>query len=371
MTYRISDVRPYDGDRNSFAKNVLLRVGDKRANAISKTVERTTDLKTLRASAHDAMNECYIDLTLDKLREIDGDTYLHESYIRARSRFLDEDNIRMFVIKLRIEQTQALDRLDYDYLLSLLSNRSNDLPIMPLLEFGDGVETPIQISTYNEFVDNVLRLRSSYPRLKEIAMSVPIYYPRRQILGLFKKFEDIGPTFVAMDLNNKRVDSVSNTKFDTIKAHFLEEKEENTFLYGINVKPYKNGGDSASALDVQSMHWSFNAIGPTHRRFVKRLIIAKDWRGAGRVYDPGTMEYTRLVGERLSGFIEWVDEGYGFRFDEDYSRNEKSSYAYLKRYNYHLANEGLAEISESLNKGETEMVDEAFDRLPMGVRGRA
>ena len=368
MSYQICEVRTYEGDKRSDAKNVLLRVGNKKSNAVGKSVERTTDLKTLRSSAKNSINECYIDLTLDKLREIDSDQYLHESYIKNRSRFLDEDNIRLFVIKLKINQGQSIDKLDYEYLLSLLSNRSNDLPLMPILEFGENVETPLQISQYNNFVDNVLEMRENYPRLENIAISVPIYFPRRQIDKLFEKYDDIKPTFVAMDLNNKRVDSISNTKFDTIKAHFLSENQENTFLYGINVKPYKNGGNSTSALDVQSIHWSFNAIGPTHHKFVKRLIITTDWMGAGRVYDSDELHYTRLDSKHLDDFLDWVENNYGFRFDEDYSSNEKSTYAYLKRYNYHLANLNLSNLSESLIKGETELIDDAFDKLPMGIR---
>lgn len=361
-TYSITDVKMYDGDRKSYAKNVVLKANGNKVENICKSIERTTDLTTL-TPLKNVINECYIDLTLNKLRELDSDVFAQNAYIKSRSRFLDQDNLRMLVIKLTLENGQKLEKQDYEYLLSLLKWRNNDLPLMPILEFGEGVDTPVQVGEYEKFVKHMLTLRTNYA-LDDIAMSVPLYLPRRGISRLFETYGDVKPTFIALDLDNKRIDSLPDGKYETIRAHFKSEKIENTFIYGINVKPYKNGGESSSALDVQSLHWSYNATGPTHHKFVKRQILSTDWSNAGRIFDSESLEYTRIHDEQLSIFNDWMYDNYGFEFDSDYKNNTRSVYAYLKRYNYQKSNTKLFNLSNALNKGETETIDEAYDKLP-------
>ena len=105
--YTISDVKTYEGDNMSDAKTVTLRVGGRKVDSLCKAVERTTDLKTLNGLGNGIINECYIDLTLDKLRELDDDTDAQTAYIKSRSRFLDSDNLRIMVIKLKLEKDQT------------------------------------------------------------------------------------------------------------------------------------------------------------------------------------------------------------------------------------------------------------------------
>ena len=360
--YTITGVKMYDGDRDSHAKNVVLKAKGKTVGNICKSIERTTDLTSLQ-NLGDVINECYIDLTLNKLRELDSDVFAQSAYIKSRSRFLDQDHLRMLVIKLTVENGQKLNDQDYAYLLSLLKWRSNDLPLMPVLEFGEGVDTPIQIMEYEKFVKQMLELRTNYD-LDDIAMSIPLYLPRRNISKLFDTYADVKPTFIALDLDNKRIDSLPDGKYETIRAHFNSERIENTFIYGMNVKPYKNGGESTSALDVQSLHWAYNATGPTHHKFVKRQIISTDWSNAGRIFESGSLEYTHIKDNQLLDFNEWAYTNYGFEFDQMYKKNTKSVYTYLKRYNYQKTNAKLAYLSQALNKGETETIDEAYDMLP-------
>lgn len=370
-TYEISDVRPYEGDKHrSHAKNVTLRTKCKRIDSLCKTVERTTDLKTLSNLGEPVINECYLDLTLDKLRELDDDCGAQESFIRTRARFLDSNNLNLLVVKLKVEKGQEIEEQDYGYILSLLNWSRNDLPLMPILEFGEDVDTPTQVSKYQSFAETIISKRNNYTRLSDLAMSVPIYYPRRRLYKLFELYDDIKPTFVAMDLSNKRVDSVPDGKYDTIRNYFIENNVENTFLYGINVKPYKSGGDSTPALDVQSLHWSFNATGPAHHKPSKRLIIPNTWLSAGRIFDSRSVHYSRFTDDKVSDFIDWTEANYGFAFDREYSNNEKSTYSYLKRYNYESANKELFALSDSLRKGETELIDEVYEKLPDDIKNK-
>ena len=126
---------------SSIPKNVTLKVGGHSLDRFSKCTERTTDIRTLEnVPGQKVLNECYIDLTLTKLRELDSDREAQDRYILSRSKFLDRGMINVVVIKLRLEEGDALDEMDYGYLNSLLSWRRNDIYLMPILEFGKSID---------------------------------------------------------------------------------------------------------------------------------------------------------------------------------------------------------------------------------------
>ena len=370
--YTIGDVKPYDGDSKSNAKNVTLSVNGKKLDHISKCIERTTDLKTLKnMSKSQTLNECYIDLTLNKLRELDDDRDAQNKYIIGRSKFLDEGYVNILIVKLKLEDNQNLDNNDFGYLNSLLNWSKNDIPVMPILQFENGVEQPDQIKRYMEFVEKMLSLRSSYDSVDNLAMSIPVYVPRRRIEKLFGLYDTVNPTFIAVDFNNGRIDSKPDGILDTVQAYFKDIKEEKTFFYGINVKPYKNGSSASSALDIQSVHWSLNAIGPTHQSARKAVILPTDWSAAGKVFDIDSISYSKFIDDRfLNPFIEWVDKSYQVTLHKDYSKNEKSTYSYLKRYNFQNTNTELTKVSDALIKGETEVINDVISKLPEELKGK-
>ena len=63
--YTISDVRMYEGDRGTRARNVVLRANSRRVTGFGKSTENSTDIRTLRGTGDNVINESYIDLTLD------------------------------------------------------------------------------------------------------------------------------------------------------------------------------------------------------------------------------------------------------------------------------------------------------------------
>lgn len=230
----------------------------------SKCIERTTDVRILEKVGK-VLNECYIDLTLSKLRELDSDCEAQDRYILSRSKFLDRGMINILVIKLRLEKGEELVDQDYDYLNNLLTWRRNDIYMMPILDFGESIDRKDRLERYDRFVDRMLQDRFNWINGNcRIAMSIPDYIPRRMVDALFERYDDCGPTFVGIDFNNSRMDKPSD-KVGTVLNHFRLIGEDETFLYGINAKPYRKG-DDVSAWDIYLTHGSFNAIGPVHSK---------------------------------------------------------------------------------------------------------
>ncbi len=363
--YTISDVCVAPNDiGSSLVKNVKLSVNGRSISNISKCTERTTDSKTLEMLGDGrAINECYIDLTLDKLRELDGDRYAQERYIMSRSKFLDKGMINVLVVKLQVALGQKLETQDYEYLNALLNWGRNDIFLMPIIDYTDESIRVTKPDLYLDFVKTMLDEKESWIRPGcNIGMSVPVYFPRAQISKLFDVYSDEKPTFVAVDFNNSRMDKPGDT-VGTILKHFKNENEEKTFFYGINVKPYKKGQENTSAWDIYLAHGSFNAIGPTHTK-PHAIIAPAEWGKMGRIFDQESVQYTTVDNTHRDAFIDWVDSSYGITLDKEYNKNGRGLYTYLKRYNFQHANDVLIQFSDAVRKSDNDFIQKMIDVMP-------
>ncbi|MDR1404383.1 MAG: hypothetical protein LBJ20_02285 [Candidatus Methanoplasma sp.] len=315
------------------------------------------------------MNECYIDLTLDKLRVLDSDRTAQEKYIMSRSKFLDRGLINVLIIKLRIESGQGLEKEDYDYINSLLQWERNDIYAMPILEFGKGFDSTARVNHYDDFVTEMLGQKPSWFKDDvNVGMSVPSFYPRRPINNLFRLYGDEHPTFVAVDFNNSRMDKPDGI-VSTILSHFLKEKEDNTFMYGVNVKPYKKGAEISSAWDVYTIHGAFNAIGPTHSK-PHSIVVSGDWSSMGRIFDSDNLTYLKMDGAHRDSFIYWISDSYGIELHPEFGKNDKSLYSYLKRYNFEMINRKLSEISKAINDGDEGYLKDVKSQMPEEMKNK-
>lgn len=360
--YEITDVSMISEYSVSLPRNVTLKVGDRSLNHISKCTERTTDVRTIDSiTGKNVLNECYIDLSLTKLRELDSNRAAQDQYIYSRSKFLDRGMINVLMIKLRLEGNDVLNDLDYEYLNNLLSWKSNDIYVMPILEFDDRKRTDM-VAIYDNFVKRMLEEKERWTDGINIGMSIPQMYPRRNIESLFELYSDERPTFVAVDFNNSRMDRPSDVT-GTILRHFEKEKEENTFLYGVNVKPYKRGAENTSAWDIYMVHGSFNAIGPTHSK-PRAVSLPGDWSNMGRIFDSNTIEYRTIDSNHRDTFIDWMKRSYDLDIDSDFKKNQKSMYPYLKRYNFQYTNDVLSDFSSAISKNDTDYIKGMINVMP-------
>lgn len=366
--YSISNVSIVEGSPEfSAPRNVTLEANGHRLDHLSKCTERTTDEQTLNNTLDGkVLNECYIDLSLNKLRELDSDRYAQDQYILSRSKFLNKNLINVLMVKLRIEGNQKLCEADYEYLNSLLSWSRNDIYIMPILEFDD-IKRTDRVDIYNEFVQKMLIEKKSWiSDSVNIGMSIPKIYPRRNIADLFDYYSDEKPTFVAVDFNNGRMDKPSDIT-GTLLKHFTKENEEKFFLYGVNVKPYKRGPENTSAWDIYLVHGAFNAIGPTHSK-PRAMVLPGDWSNVGRIFDPDSVEYKVIDEPHRDIFIDWVSNNYDLLLDKDFKKNSKTLYPYLKRYNFQQTNGVLGEFSEAIRDSDPNVVRKMQEAIPSEMK---
>ncbi|MBR6910432.1 MAG: hypothetical protein IKN41_01070 [Candidatus Methanomethylophilaceae archaeon] len=347
-------------EETSIVRNLTLKVGsNKSLTKMSRCLDRSTDKKTLDISGP-ILNECYIPLTLDKIRELDRDKEALDYYILSRAKYLDSGNINVLSIRLVLKPQEKIEKKDYEFINSLLTWSRNDIYLVPTLEFDGVIESSEKCNIYDTFVKQLLEDKKTWTNANSGIM-IPSYYPRALVDNLFEMYKDEGSRFVAVDFDNKRMDKPSQT-IGTIVRHF-NSKDEGAFMYAVNLKPYKKGHTDESAWDIYAMHGTFNAIGPTHPK-PRKVVLPNDWRSAGRVFDANNVSYPVLDENHRDCFFDWTEKNYHFRFEDDYSKNTSGVYNYLKRYNFNQINLLLSEFSKAIDKGETEFIDEMVAHIP-------
>ena len=353
-----------DRSGTSVVKNVTLKAGSSVSlSNMSRCMDRSTDKRTMEMSGK-ILNECYVPMTLDKLRELDGDKDAQDSYIMSRSKFLDSGNINVLSMHLILNPEDKLNEMDYDYINNLLSWSRNDIYLLPTIEYNGEIDSAMKCNRYDEFVKRLLYDKSSWCSANA-GMMIPSYYPRRKLDDLFGLYEDEDPLFIAVDFDNKRMDNPSQTVSTLVKR--FKDREDGAFMYAVNLKPYKKGHIDESAWDVYAVHGTFNAIGPTHPK-PKKVVLPNDWSSAGRVFSIDEISYPVLDDEHREGFFEWTEENYGFRFEDDYSKNTSSVYNHLKRFNYNKLNILLQELSKAIDQDDEDFIDSVKERMPAEMK---
>lgn len=358
-----------------------MKVGsDKGIEDICKCTERVTDLSTLKRIGDDyrkkILNECYIDLTLDKLRELDDDGDAQNAYICRRSKFMDRGMVNVLMIKIRLPQDDWFNKQDYDYVNNLLSWDSNDIYVMPLLEFDDSANGkmghPEATAKYEKFVCQMLeKLPSWFSNDLTIGMSVPQYYSRRRLEKVLfgEIYKDYDPRFVAMDFKNSRLNKPGST-LKTVLHHFMCENDRADrgpfFIYGVNVKPFRKGTDRSEAWDIFTTTSGFSAVGTTHTKPHPVFAPADEgWAGAGKVYSADEISYLKMKDEKDHlPLKEWIDDNYGIDIRDGSPGIAGRAYPYLRRFNFEKTNGTLEQLTAAAREGNLKEIDGMLDKRP-------
>ena len=357
-----------------------MKVGSgKRIEGLCKCTERITDLSTLKridGYSGRILNECYIDLTLDKLRELDDDSEAQNTYICRRSKFMDRGMVNVLMIKIRMPQDASLTDQDYDYVNNLLAWDSNDIYVMPLLEFddsGDGkMGHPEATLKYEEFVRRMLEeLPSWFSSDLTIGMSVPQYYSRRRLEKVLfgEIYKDHDPRFAAIDFRNSRLSKPGST-LKTVLRHYMNEMNAADrrpfFIYGVNVKPYRKGTSKSEAWDIYTAASGFSAVGTTHMKPHPVFAPADEgWAGAGKVYCADEISYLRMENENDHlPLKEWIDDNYGIDIRDGSPGIAGRAYPYLRRFNFEKANGTLERLTVASKEGDIREIDGVLDKRP-------
>lgn len=260
------------------------------------------------------INEGYLVLTLQQLRELDHSPEKQDAYIRRQLRSSGSGQLNVLFANLVLSVGDVVSPKDIGYLNDLLLWSQNHIYVAPTVTFPDGVEPQDRLDRYETFVGDLLEAKNATVSGKlRVGVTIPSFYGRGSIEGLLSKFddEDSEPAFVAVDFQNSRVGKLSIAQ----KVAFLhryykkQAKTERYFVYGLRAKGRKRGECPATAEDLASLLAGINAIGSPHNLAPGGGQFPFAWPalvGLGR--DSHT--YDRVVGspQIRSAFLKFIKE---------------------------------------------------------------
>ncbi|MBO4357803.1 MAG: hypothetical protein J5813_06545, partial [Candidatus Methanomethylophilaceae archaeon] len=245
--YSVDDTQIYNEE--AFMRVATLSVSDKKQKTIAKSLDhRWLDRKVFDSitSSNNVINEIYLNMDLDQLRALSNDDILFENYIRTNSSFINAGALNVLFINLKVG-AEMPDSDDITYLNHILTWGTNDIYLMPILQFN-GVERREEIDHYADFVTKMIECKNSMvPGNLNLGISIPSFYRYKQLDKLLSLYdvENTEPTFVSIDFSRTGFDDTKRIGIvNTINTHFKENKVEDYFLYGFNVRTYRRGQPS-------------------------------------------------------------------------------------------------------------------------------
>ncbi len=300
--------------------------------------------------------EAPLRLDLDLLRLIDGDeeqrkkliySKLPPTIIERRGSF--SRLIPIIFITLEFNRGDSFSDEDIEFIMDILTWPSNALFVVPTLRFGDDIKGDDRVKIYDSFVTRLLRSKSHISSNIKVAGFLPSFYPRSYVPKFFDLYKDenIAPDLFVIDFKGERLTSPSVIgKINRIMSHFGAEKEENYFIYGFNVKPYKKSEEGPNAEDMASFTYGLNAIGDKYRMKPTKFNPSpmNTLADAPRVFASDIYKYRRLNEDRIvADFNSWTSDNMNAAVQDGDSL--KKAPFYTRLYNLDKIGEETVKLS--------------------------
>lgn len=374
LSYEVKDVNIYA--EKVFMRYARLKVGSRSQETFAKSISPEIDRKVLsriEKGIGTLINEIYLNLDLQKLREIDNDEDKQDRFIRENTKFLERNCINVIFIKLIVREGDNLTQGDIEYINDLLLWETNSIYVVPILEFEGDIDKPRRVEIYDQFVKDILDMKErSVPGSLRVGLSIPSYYPRKKIENLFSLYENENkePAFICVDFANQRISDRKRIGIlPAINRHFLDESNEKYFIYGLNVRPYKRGENIPLAEDLLLVECGFNAFGPVHgKKGVRRFFPARTcWDHYPKLFwKMDYLYYPLSDDEKRKQWLTWRSELYDTDIEDDFKKASKGAAITIKRFNHLALNEELKELADGVRSGDSDLINQKLEnkRIP-------
>ncbi len=268
------------------------------------------------------------------------------------------DLVPFIFMVLEFNQGDSFTDQDIEFILDILTWPSNSLFVVPTIQFSDEINSQDRIGIYSDFVNRLLKAKNQLSNRIKVAGSIPSFYPRASIARIFDLYENENqaPDLYVLDFNGERLTSTAVIgKINRIMAYFESMKNENYFIYGFNVKPFKKGEDNPNAEDMGSFIYGLNAIGDKYRMKQSKFNPPpiSNLEDLPKVFRGETYRYHRLSDNHAAAnFSEWVQENLDPNFNINGDPKKFSSLT--KSYNLDKVGLEAAVLSELVRSQDNE-----------------
>jgi len=370
--YTVDDTDIYNED--ALMRAATLSIPSKKQRTIAKSLDRRfMDLGVFNSivSSNNVINEVYLDLTPGQIIEFCDEPTKYGDYLNKNSMFLNMGALNVFFINLRLQPTESIKAEHIVFLNNILTKGPNDIYVMPTVHF-DGVDRYTQIELYSNFVTKMINYKNSRaPGSLNLGIMIPPYYREKEVKGLYKLYskENAEPTFVSVDFKGSNIEDKKRMKVvDTITSHYAAEGIEDYFMYGLNLRSFKQGLNNPVSDEMLIVRSGLNAVGAPHRVPTKvhggSKISQTDQLGVVFGRDDYRFHYLTEP-EYMERFLDWSsDRGYRFDIENRLTQDGPKIKDAVKRYNLVTENAEFFDISTAIRKNDKDAIK---DMLGKGV----
>lgn len=361
-----------ESDNKTLMRASTLSVPFKTQRTIAKSLDpRAMDMNILRSitSLNNVINETYLNLTIKKIDELSGSERRVESYLNSRSPYIGMGAIDVFFINLVVEPGEKIQAEHIVFLNDLLTRRSNDIYLMPVVQFK-GLARDDSIKTYSNFVSRMIHCKNSRATGSlNLGISIPSFFEDEELGDLYKLYSDENaePTFISVDFSRTGMDNPGRMAVvNAVNEYYRKEDNENYFMYGFNVRAYKRKQVTPLSDEMFVARSGLNAVGAAHFPGGGPSKPVTQLNQLGVVFDRDDYHFHPLTEEKhMESFLQWSDD-FGYRFDIHNNLpgdgdNIKSA---VKKYNLYKENEEFFDISKAIRKNDKPLL---MDMLVKGV----
>lgn len=367
--YSVRDTQMFVDDNGDSKDNVMMRASTlsvpfKTQNTIVKALDpRFVDSELFRSitSSNNAINENYLNLTLKKINELSGSERRLGSHLRGRSPYLGMGAIDVFFINLIVEPGEKIQAEHIVFLNDLLTKRFNDIYLMPVVQFK-GLDRDDNIKAYSNFVSRMIHCKDSNATDSlNLGISIPSFFEDEELGDLYKLYSDENaePTFVSVDFSRTGIDNPGRMAVvKAVNEHYQKEKNENYFMYGFNVRPYKRKQVAPLSDEMLVARSGLNAVGAAHFPGGGPSKPVTKLNQLGAVFDRDDYHFHPLTEEKyLDSFLQWSEEfGYIFDIHNNLSGDGDNIKSIVKRHNLFKQNEEFFDITKAIRKNDTPLL---------------
>lgn len=319
MTFEVH-LNTASGDGNDWVRVVDFRVGSGKWARMLPALDNKLAVPSKIPTGWSPISEVYARITLDKLREIDGDTGRQTDFIRRNLTPLS-GTAGVAILKVLLPEGQNLSAKDVEYLGHLLPPPNCSLVTVPLLyryrvsDKGRIVEgRALDVDEYLPFAKEFVGTCAAVGT-KTLGLSLPVNIPHRKIPTLLAAYKDVKIPIAVIDGAGGNLDGmnaqiralIGSTKMD---AHSLRQRcGEDFALYAFDTKPYRGRKEIVAAVNLLLMDRGFSAFG---RRHTIHMKLPPAPAGAvpaprpGRIAFPTELAYARAsVPDALAFLKKW------------------------------------------------------------------
>ena len=300
----------FQDDRTGvFARIANLRVTGQSAEGLLKVSRHNIESFSNMSSP---INEVYIQLTFERINEIDSDNEKRNRFINRYLRpKIRTNKINVPLIEIGIDKTpteQMMEQIS-GFVVDIIYNHPHiHIVVPPKITMPKDIHPTVKETTFQRQIVILLETLRSFSDRAQLAYFVPDYIPRVAIPRLIDFYvNNCGDeALLIVDMDGKRFSAGGYSDVSLIHRVMYSMNIEDYAIYLFNHKGRKRSGKAVPSEDLLALLGGASFVGPTHKVLPLPREVLERVRGlSGKIFNK---EDFLFYPEKIAPNIEEFEE---------------------------------------------------------------